>query len=66
MKRTIIEFLIGIPIVAGLYTLLDFLYDTFIVHIPFVFDMKYCVLCLSVWTAYEAAVLISRVNKERW
>lgn len=51
MKKPIIEFIIGIPVIIGVYALLEFLYSTFIVHIPFVFNIRSCSVCFAVWLA---------------
>ena len=63
MKRTVIEFLIGLPIVIGVYALLDFLYCTLISHHPFVFDFKTCSIVVISWAAVEVLIYLIRRKK---
>ena len=63
MKRLIIEFIVGIPIIIGMYALLEFLYSSFIVHVPFVFDIRNCAIYFIVWLACVTVSYIVRKNK---
>ncbi len=63
MKRTIIEFLIGLPIVICGYFLLDFLYCTFFTHEPFIFNIRNCGIAVLVWFVVELVTYLSRRNK---
>ncbi len=64
MKRTIIEFLIGIPVVVILFTLFEFLYCTFITHTPFSFPFIGIGSAIGVWFIVELVTLIIRKKKE--
>ncbi len=63
MKRVIIEFLIGLPIVIVGFFILDFLYMTFIEKTPFVFNVKSCGICIAVWAIVEAVTYFTRNRK---
>lgn len=63
MKRTIIEFLIGLPVVVFLYVLFDYLYCTFISHSAFVFEMKNCFIFITAWLAVVIVMHIFRNRK---
>ena len=65
MKRTIIEFFIGLPIVVLLYTLLDYLYCTFITQSAFVFEPKGCAMAVTVWIAVVAVLYLLRIKKQK-
>ena len=64
MRRIIIEFLIGVPIVIVVYALLEFLYCTFFTHTPFVFNFITCGEMLLVWLVVEIVTYFIRKNKE--
>jgi hypothetical protein len=64
MKRTIIEFLVGLPVVVGLYFLLDFLYCTFIVNTPFVFNIRNCGMAVGIWAIVEIITYFIRSRKD--
>lgn len=63
MKRSIIEFIVGIPVIIGVYALLEFFYSSFIVKIPFVFDIRNCAIYIFVWFACVTVSYIIRKNK---
>ena len=64
MKKTVIEFLIGIPVVIGVYALLEFLYCTFISHEPFVFRLSACGIYIGIWAVVEIVFYFIRRNKQ--
>jgi hypothetical protein len=64
MKRMIIEFLIGLPIVVLGYILLDFLYETFIVHNTFAVDPKGISISVIVWLAVVLVSYFIRRKKD--
>lgn len=64
MKRMIIEFLIGLPIVVLGYILLDFLYETFIVHNTFAVDPKGISIIVIVWLAVVLVSYFIRRKKD--
>ena len=63
MRRTIVEFIVGIPVIIGVYALLEFFYDICIVHIPYTFDILTCACCLIAWFACMAVTYIARKKK---
>lgn len=65
MKRIIIEFLIGVPVIVLGYTLLDFLYCTFITHNQFSFDIRGCLIAVGVWAIVEAVTFLLRSRKQK-
>ena len=62
MKRTVIELLIGLPIVVLGFFLLEFLYCTLITRTPFVFDIKSCGIAVAVWVV---VVIVSHILRKR-
>ena len=64
MKRSVIEFLIGLPVVIGLSILFEYLYCTFITRSPFVFDIKICSIGVFVWFVVVIALYFIRRNKQ--
>lgn len=64
LKRTIIEFLIGLPVVVGVYALLDWLYHLLITHTPFTFSVSTCMICVTVWLVIEIISYINRKKKQ--
>ena len=64
MKRIIIEFLIGIPVIILGYLLLEFIYSTFITHTRFVFDFKTCGTVILVWLVVEIVTYLFRKGKD--
>lgn len=64
LKRTVIEFLIGLPIVVGVYALLEWLYSAIITKSPFVFDVKTCGMCVMVWLVISIISYIARRKKQ--
>ena len=64
LKRTVIEFLIGLPIVVGVYALLEWLYSAIISKSPFVFDVKTCGMCVTVWLVISIISYIARRKKQ--
>ena len=64
LKRTVIEFLIGLPIVVGVYALLEWLYSAIISKSPFVFDVKTCCMCVTVWLVISIISYIVRRKKQ--
>lgn len=63
MKRIIIEFLIGLPVVVLLFALLEFLYCTFITHTAFAFNFKGCAVAIGVWAVVEAVTFFKRKSQ---
>ena len=63
LKRSVIEFLIGLPIVVGVYALLEWLYHTLISHTPFTFSFSTCSLCITVWLIIVIVMYINRKRK---
>ncbi len=64
MKKLIIEILIGIPIVIGVYALLDFLYCTFITRSPFSFSIGLCMSAVGLWILVEVVLYLTRKKKK--
>ena len=64
MKRTVIEFLVGLPIVVLGFFLLEFLYCTLITHSPFVFDFKNCGIAVAVWAVVVIVSYFARKRRE--
>ena len=64
MKKLILEILIGIPVVIGVYALLDFLYCTFITRSPFVFSFPVCISLIALWVAVELISYFIRRKKQ--
>ena len=64
MKKAIITFLIGLPVVAGLYTLCEYLYCTFITGSVFAFDIKVCGSAVGVWLVVVLVLYFLKFNKE--
>lgn len=62
MRRMLFELLVGIPVIIGVYTLLEFLYCKFIVYSPFVFDIRACLICLIVWFVCTTVSYMARKN----
>ncbi len=65
MKRTIIEFLIGLPVIIIGFFLLDYLYCTFITHSPFVFNVQGCGIAVAVWAVVEIVTFIIRSKNSK-
>lgn len=63
MKRIIIEFIIGIPVIIIGYCLFEFIYSAFITKTAFVFDIKSCGTCIAVWAIVEIITYFTRINK---
>lgn len=63
MKKLIIEILIGIPVVIGIYALLDFLYCTLISKNPFSFNVGLCLSLIGVWVVVEIVLFLIRKKK---
>lgn len=63
MKRVIIEFLIGLPIVIIGYFLLDYLYCAFISREAFSFDIRSCGIAVLVWAVIECVTYFTRKKK---
>ena len=64
IKKTLIECLIGIPIVFGLATLFDFLYQTVLQQNTYTFNLSTPLFCLGVWIIIEIVTLVIRMNKK--
>lgn len=64
LKRTVIEFLIGLPIVVGVYALLEWLYSAIISKSPFIFDVKTCSMCVMMWLVITIISYIIRRKKQ--
>jgi hypothetical protein len=64
LKRSVIEFLIGLPIVVGVYALLEWLYSAIISKSPFVFDVKTCSMCVMSWLVISIISYIVRRKKQ--
>lgn len=64
LKRSVIEFLIGLPVVVGVYALLEWLYSAIITKSPFVFDVKTCGMCVMVWLVISIISYIARRKKQ--
>ena len=64
MKRSVIEFIVGLPIIVLGYFFLDYLYCVFISHSAFSFDIKGGAIAVVVWLAVVVFSHIKRNNKE--
>ena len=64
MKKLLIECLIGIPIVFGLATLFDYLYQTVLQQNTYSFNLSTPLFCLGVWLIIEIGTLVIRKNKK--
>ncbi len=62
LKKTLIEFLIGLPIVIGLAALLDYLYQTFITHSSYQFSFAPCAACVGIWAVIQVISYLTRRN----
>lgn len=65
MKRIIIETLIGIPVVLGLYLLFDYAYCSWIVHSPFSVSAKDFIIPISTWIVVEIVTFVIRSSKKK-
>lgn len=65
LKKTLIELLIGIPVVFGTAALLDFLYQTFITKNAYHFNLSVCIYCIGIWFAVEIVCYTIRSNKQK-
>ena len=65
MKKTIVEWLIGLPVTIGVFTLFDFLTTSVFGNGTFVFDISNILYPITVWTIFEVITLIERVKKEK-
>ena len=65
MKRIIIEFLIGLPVVVLLYLLFEFLYAKLITRSDFVFNFGACMFIVGVWLVVEIVTYTIRKKKEK-
>lgn len=63
VKKTLIECLIGIPVVFGLATLFDYLYQTVLQQNAYTFNLSTPLFCLGVWIVIEIVTLVIRKNK---
>lgn len=64
MKRTVIEFVIGLPIIVLGYFLLEYLYCILFSHSAFSFDLKGAAIAVVVWLVVVIISHIKRNNKE--
>ena len=64
LKRTVTEFLIGLPVVVGVYALLDWLYQTLITRTPYVFNSDSCMIYVTVWLVIEIFLYINRKKNQ--
>ncbi|MBQ6498523.1 MAG: hypothetical protein IJI48_01310 [Ruminococcus sp.] len=64
LKRTVTEFLIGLPVVVGVYALLEWMYSAIISKSPFVFDVKTCSMCVMSWLVISIILYIARRKKQ--
>ncbi len=65
MKKTIVEWLIGLPVTIGVFTLFDFLTTSVFGNGTFVFDISNILYPITVWTIFEVITLIERVKKKK-
>ena len=65
MKRTVIEFIIGLPIIVLGYFFLDYLYCVLISHTDFSLDIKGGAIAVVVWLSVVIFSHIKRNNKEK-
>lgn len=64
MKKFIIEFLAGLPIVIGLYILIDYLWCTFISHNTYVFSISSLIMPITVYIVITIVSFILRKKKQ--
>ena len=65
LKKVLIEFLIGIPVIIGLYALFEFLYCTFLTKSDFVFDASNLYFPILIWFIIELITFITRAKKSK-
>ena len=58
MKKTIIEWIIGLPVSIGVFTLFDYLTTSVFGKGTFVFDISNILYPIVVWTIFEGITLI--------
>ena len=64
IKKTLIECLIGVPIVFGLATLFDYLYKTLIQQNTYTFSPATPLFCVGVWVVVILVTNFIRKNKQ--
>ncbi len=63
MKKLLIECLIGIPIVFGLATLFDYLFQTLIRQNTYTFSPATPLLCVGVWVV--VVIITNSISKKK-
>ena len=63
MKKLILEYFLGLIVAVGIYTLLDFLYCTFLTNSPFVISFNTFLIPAALWTL--VMIVTSSIKKSK-
>lgn len=63
-EKTIIEWLVGLPVTVGVFTLFDYLTTVVFGNGVFVFDISNIIYPIVIWTIFEIITLIQRMVKK--